>query len=125
MLAQNLARSGDLESFRDGFPRLTARNRLGHKARKIGAVRWGNNRFPAVLPARHDVGKLWVMNIAELIEEIKALPPAELEIVREFVLNGEARDKQPEKRYVSDEEFDKATSRVFEKHDELLRKLAQ
>ena len=65
------------------------------------------------------------MSAAELIEKIKALPPADLEIVREFVLKSEVRDKQPEKHYVSDEEFDKAASRVFEKHDELLRKLAQ
>jgi len=65
------------------------------------------------------------MRVAELIEEIKALPPAEMEIVREFFLKGESRDNQPEKRYVSDEEFNQATSLVFEKHDELLRKLAQ
>src|SRR3954468_11988522 len=35
MLTEDLARGGDLEPLRDGFPGLTARNRLWHKARKI------------------------------------------------------------------------------------------
>lgn len=65
------------------------------------------------------------MSAAELIEQIKALPPAELEIVREFLLNGQVRSEQAEARYVSDEGFDQAAGRVFEKHDELLRRLAQ
>ncbi len=64
------------------------------------------------------------MSAFELIEQIKALPPAELEIVRDFVLNSDARGKQTKTRYVSDAEFDQTAGRVLEKHDELLRKLA-
>ena len=65
------------------------------------------------------------MSAAELIEQIKALPPAEVEMVRRFLLNGEAESGAPAARYASDEEFDQAARRVFEKHDDLLRKLAQ
>ena len=35
MLAAHFALGGDLEPLRDGFPGLTPRNRLWHKARKI------------------------------------------------------------------------------------------
>ncbi|MDQ6624764.1 MAG: hypothetical protein M3Y69_01295 [Verrucomicrobiota bacterium] len=64
------------------------------------------------------------MSAAELIEQIKALPPAELEIVRDFVLDT-AANKLPPAKYATDEQFDAAAARVFEKHTELLRKLAQ
>ena len=60
------------------------------------------------------------MSAAEIIEEIKALPPAEQARVIAFVndLNGHAV------KYASDEAFQKAADEVFEKHRELLRKLA-
>ncbi len=79
----------------------------------------------ALLPERDDPDKLKAMSAAELIEQIKALSPADLEIVREFVLNGQIRSGQGEVRYVSDEGFDQAAGGVFEKHDELLQKLAK
>lgn len=47
VLTQNLATPSDLESLRHGFPRLTSRNWLRHKARKIGALSAGDNCFPA------------------------------------------------------------------------------
>lgn len=62
------------------------------------------------------------MSAAELIEQIKALPPAELEIVRNFMLNG---DTASAVRYASDTAFQEVADSVFEKHEELLRKLAQ
>ncbi|CAN5527332.1 hypothetical protein BH20VER1_BH20VER1_16910 [soil metagenome] len=66
------------------------------------------------------------MSVAELIERIKALPPDELEEVRSFVLGTEeVKAGEPEVRYASDEQFNRAADRVFENHDELLRKLAQ
>ena len=66
------------------------------------------------------------MSVAELIEQIKALPPDELEVVRSFVLNGEAAaGGEHSVRYATDEQFDGAIDRVFEKHEELLRKLAE
>lgn len=66
--------------------------------------------------------KLGFMSAAELIEKIKALPPAELAEVRNFLLNGAGSS---EVKYASNEEFEAAAGRVFETHDELLRKLAQ
>lgn len=66
------------------------------------------------------------MSAAELIEQIKALPPAELEMVRNFLLNGGVDPAgSHEVKYAPDEQFSQAAARVFEKHDELLRKLAQ
>ncbi len=62
------------------------------------------------------------MSAAELIEQIKALPPAEQEIIRRFLLNGASASEGVSN--ASDEQFDRATNRVFEKHDDLLRKLA-
>ncbi len=66
------------------------------------------------------------MSAAELIEKIKVLPPDEMEIVRQFVLNGAAAaSDRPPVRHMSDEQFEAATKRVFEVHGELLRKLAE
>lgn len=65
------------------------------------------------------------MSAAELIEQIKALPPGEQEIVRNFVLNGEGESTDSRGRYASDQEFQDAAGRVFEKHEDVLRKLAQ
>ena len=66
------------------------------------------------------------MSAAEVIEQIKTLPPAELEIVRDFLLNGGVDSAgSRDVKYASDDQFNQAAARVFEKHDELLRKLAQ
>ena len=66
------------------------------------------------------------MTAAEVIEKIKALPPEELEVVRRFLLNGAAESEgQQPVRYATDEQFDAAMDRVFENHEELLRKLAE
>ena len=46
LLTQRFARSSDLEPLGNGFPCLGARNRLRHKARKIGAVFREDNWFP-------------------------------------------------------------------------------
>ncbi|MEO5721218.1 MAG: hypothetical protein ABIR71_07090 [Chthoniobacterales bacterium] len=64
------------------------------------------------------------MSAAELIEQIKALPPGEQEIVRKFLLNGDGESSDSHGRYASDQEFQDAAGRVFEKHQEVLRKLA-
>lgn len=65
------------------------------------------------------------MSAAEVIERIKALPPEELEILREFLVNGDSPLKQQRLiRYISKEDFDKAAAHVFEVHADLLRKLA-
>lgn len=129
VLAQNLARAGDLEAFRDRFSGLAARDRFGHKTRKI--VRSSGQttifrRLRQKIAEPSPSAKFPTVNAAELIKQIEALPPAELEIIRNFIVNGatpagEARDV----KYASDEQFNEAATRVFEKHDELLRKLAQ
>src|ERR1051325_11505588 len=45
LCAQNFAARGDLESFRDGFPGLTASNRFRHRERKIAAATRITNSF--------------------------------------------------------------------------------
>lgn len=68
-----------------------------------------------------------VMSAAEIIELIKKLPPEErAEVVafaRKEVVTAAAAAKKI--RYVSDEKFAEVAPQVFEKHDDLLRRLAQ
>ena len=45
VLTHDLARSRDLESFRDGLPGLAARDRFRHKARKIAQFLQVTNAF--------------------------------------------------------------------------------
>ena len=49
MLTHDLARSRDLEPFRDGLPGLAARDRFRHKARKIAALPPRATAFPSAL----------------------------------------------------------------------------
>ena len=66
------------------------------------------------------------MSAAEIIELIKKLPPEERAEVNEFVKAEEAAPKAERTiRYLSDEKFEEAAAKVFEKHHELLRRLAQ
>lgn len=64
------------------------------------------------------------MSAAELIEQIKALPPGEQEIVRNFVLNGEGAPSAPVK-YLDREEARALGSKIMEEQSELFRRLAQ
>jgi hypothetical protein len=61
------------------------------------------------------------MSAAEVIEQIKALPPSEQKIVAEFVQ--EISNGQPV-RYMDERTFNAAVDKVFKEHHELLRKLA-
>ena len=67
------------------------------------------------------------MSAAEIIELIKKLPPQEKAEVREFFQNETAESPPAERpiRYVSDEKFNEVAPKIFEKHHELLRRLAQ
>lgn len=66
------------------------------------------------------------MSAAEIIEQIKALPKIDRQRVVEFVRNIDDQDvATPPVKYVDDATFKAAKDRVFEKHEELLRKLAQ
>jgi hypothetical protein len=58
------------------------------------------------------------MSAAEIIEQIKALPQSEVEIVREFLSK-----EQPATETTAD--FEEAASQVFAKHDRVLRELAK
>jgi hypothetical protein len=62
------------------------------------------------------------MSPAEIIEQIKQLPPKEREQVREFFAANGERDAA---KYADDATLKKAADEVFTKYDDLLRKLAQ
>ena len=67
------------------------------------------------------------MSAAEIIEQIKALPPEERLQVVSFVrtVAEEASSENSGVRYVDDRTFDAAVERVFEQHAELFKKLAE
>lgn len=64
------------------------------------------------------------MNAQEIIEQIKTLPPEEQQRVAEFVKNSSVQS-QPEVRYADERQFREIVETVFEKHDELFRRLAE
>lgn len=64
------------------------------------------------------------MSVTELIEQIKALPPAEQEVVRNFMLNG-GDSSAKESEYLDRDEARALGARIMEENDELFRRLAQ
>ena len=63
------------------------------------------------------------MSAAEIIEQIKFLPPEERDRVVEFV---QTLGSQPfTVRHMDEDTFKAASDKVFEKYDDLLRRLAQ
>lgn len=68
------------------------------------------------------------MSAAEIIEQIKALPLEEQREVFSFVRKVEKESAAASGqgvRYADDKTFDAAVDRVFERHDELFKKLAE
>jgi hypothetical protein len=65
------------------------------------------------------------MSAAEIIEMIEKLPPAEKAEVIAYVRNASLPSGEKQIRYMSDEKFNEVAPKVFEKHRELLRRLAQ
>lgn len=65
------------------------------------------------------------MSAAEIIELIKKLPPEEQAEVVAFARDLSDRDASSESRYIPDDKFAEAAPRVFARHRELMRKLAQ
>ena len=68
------------------------------------------------------------MSAAEIIEQIKSLSPEERREVVEFVRsteNGAVTSSGGTVRYADDSQFEAAVDRVFEKHAELFKKLAE
>ena len=62
------------------------------------------------------------MSASEIIEQIQALPQREREEVAAFI---RGVDDSREVRYADEGTFESAVTRVFETHDELLRRLAK
>lgn len=66
------------------------------------------------------------MSAAELIEQIKTLPPAEVEIIRNFLLNGPPSAQRDEEfKYMDRESARGLGEKVMEDNAELFRRLAQ
>ena len=66
------------------------------------------------------------MSALEVIEQIKALPPAEKAQVVDFIRKMEAPPEQNlEARYLDEEAFHGAKKKVLAKHAELLNRLAK
>ena len=66
------------------------------------------------------------MSAAEIIEQIKALPPDEQAVVADFVTKTTTSTAgESTVRYMDDATFRAAKERVFEIHQELFRRLAQ
>jgi hypothetical protein len=63
-----------------------------------------------------------VVSAVEVIEQIKPLPRSEQAKVIDFM--AELQKLQPDIRYMTDEEFNRAADEEFKKHGELLRRLA-
>jgi len=59
------------------------------------------------------------MSAAEIIEQIKALPKTEREIVRHFLVTDQPLPA------ATTPDFETAANRVFAKHDRILRELAK
>lgn len=62
------------------------------------------------------------MSSSEVIEQIKSLDPQERAKVLDHLLEYEAAQKSV---YLDDQSFERAADRVFVRHAELLRKLAE
>lgn len=65
------------------------------------------------------------MSAAEIIEMIKKLPPKEKAEVCDYFRSELEPSGEKAVRYMSDEKFNEVAPKVFEKHRELLRRLAQ
>ena len=67
------------------------------------------------------------MSAVEIIEQIKALPKSERQRVLEFARTAERNESanQAPVQYADASTFDAAADRVFEKHAELFKKLAE
>ena len=83
--------------------------------------------WPGASALRKRAGRLLSpVSAAELIEQIKALPPEEQEVVRNFVLNGDHGPAvESGLKYLDREEARALGAKIMEEQDELFRRLAQ
>ena len=64
------------------------------------------------------------MSAAEVIEQIKKLPPEEVRAVREFLQN-ETSSRSDSVEYITREEAAKSAEKFFGRYPDLFKKLAQ
>lgn len=64
------------------------------------------------------------MSAAEIIEQIKQLPPEDKQAVHDFVMSPEFQSSGPV-QYIPEDQFMRAAEEIFDKYDNLFRKLAQ
>jgi hypothetical protein len=67
------------------------------------------------------------VSVIELIEQIKALPPEDIETVRQFILNGDSSHsaRQQEIRYIDPKTARGVGQKIMSENEELFRRLAQ
>ena len=65
------------------------------------------------------------MSAAEIIEQIKRLPPEEKQAVREFIRSEEGGADGGVVQYVERKELERTAKEIFKEHEQLFRKLAQ
>jgi len=92
--------------------------------RDAATSRYATCRLQPCLPL--GFGYLRAVSAAEIIEQIKALPPQEKALVMDFIreVEAESGDKS-NASYLNDAAFEAARRKVFAKHAELLKRLAQ
>jgi hypothetical protein len=76
-----------------------------------------------VLAKSEPHGQYADMTAAEIIEEIKRLPPKELIEVIKFAVEL-ARERRQDLRYADDADLQKAVDHIFTEYADLMRKLA-
>ena len=64
------------------------------------------------------------MSAAEIIEQIKRLPPEEKQAVREFIRSEEG-GADGVVQYVERKDLERTAKEIFKEHEQLFRKLAQ
>jgi mRNA-degrading endonuclease RelE of RelBE toxin-antitoxin system len=65
------------------------------------------------------------MSAAEIIEQIKRLPPEEKRAVKDFVNTEGEGTSQPEVEYIDRKSLEQTAEQIFKEHQELFRKLAE
>ena len=65
------------------------------------------------------------MSAAEIIEQIKRLPPEEKQVVREYIRSEERGVAGEGVEYVDRKDLERTAKEIFKEHEQLFRKLAQ
>ncbi len=73
------------------------------------------------------MGLTFAVSTAELIEQIKALPAAELEVIRNFIMNRDDASVAvaDSVNYLNREKASEVGARIMEENQELFRRLAR